>query len=234
MNTIATIKTTARIAEIIRKAVEDTADYIRKDQAAAYPLGADVWLTVKSKRVAKRVAKLDLCKRVVMEDGSLEIIRIDEKRTRFVAHKFCRASKLWNGPDVIRNTELASMFASLFHDLVWVHRAEIADKLGISVREVLRLGNDVFRLAWKFIDPSLIGRIKSWAAFQAVEFAAPWYHKLKPAVAVSAVLLVAGCSGGCYSLPDGEVEDAGGIEEVRRIMDVYGDGLGPDPADAEP
>ena len=222
------IATIAKFAGIIRRAVEETADYIRKDQAAAYPLGADVWLTVKSKRVAKRVARLCVGSRVLVADGSLEIIRLDDKRTRFVAHKFCRASKLWNGPDLLRNGELASMFASLFHDLIWVHRREFADKLGLTEREVLRLGNDVFNLAWRFIDPSFAGRFKAWAAFQAVEFAAPWYHKLKPALAVSCALLVAGCSEGCYSLPDGEVEEADGIEEVRRIMDVYGDGLGPD------
>ena len=48
------------------------------------------------------------------------------------------------------------------------------------------------------------------------------------ALAVSCVVFVAGCSEGCYSLPDGEVEDAGGVEEVQRVMRVYGDGLGPD------
>ena len=228
--TVATVTTAAKIAAIIRKAVEDTADYIRKDQAAAYPLAADVWLTVKSKRVARRVAKLSPGTHILMGDSSLEIIRLDEKRTQFVAHKFCRASNLWNGPDVLRNTELASMFASLFHDLIWVHRHELAEKLGIEEIEVLRLGNDVFTLAWRFIDPSWIGRFKSWAAFQAVEFSAPHYHRVKQALAlvVAASLAAAGCSEGCYTLPDGEVEDAGGVEEVQRVMRVYGDGLGPD------
>ncbi|MBQ9727634.1 MAG: hypothetical protein IJV65_09045 [Kiritimatiellae bacterium] len=220
------IESVAKIAGIIRKAVEETADYIRRDQAAAYPLGADVSLTVKSKRVAKRCARLCVGMAVLTDDSALEIIRIDDKRVRFVAHKFCRASKLWNGPDLLRNTELASMFASLFHDLIWVHREELARKLGLSVRKVLRLGNDVFRLAWKFIDPSLAGRFKSWAAFQAVEFAAPWFHRLKPALALSAAMLAVGGSAGCYTLPDGEAEEACGVEEVRRIMDVYGDGLG--------
>lgn len=228
--TVATVTTAAKIAAIIRKAVEDTADYIRKDQAAAYPLAADVWLTVKSKRVAKRVAKLGLGEHFTTEDGSLEIVRIDEKRTRFIAHKFCRASKLWNGPDVLRNNELASMFASLFHDLIWVHRAELSKKLGIEEIEVLRLGNDVFNLAWRFIDPSLVGRIKAWIAFQAVEFSAPHYHRFKGSVALvaAAALAAAGCSQGCYTLPDGEAEEAGGVEEVQRVMRVYGDGLGPE------
>lgn len=228
--TVATVMEAAKIAAIIRKAVEDTADYIRTDQAASYPLAADVWLTVKSKRVAKRVARLCVGSHVVMGDGSLEIVRIDEKRTRFIAHKFARASNLWNGPDLLRNTELASMFASLFHDLIWVHRHELAEKLGIEEIEVLRLGNDVFNLAWRFIDPSWIGRFKSWAAFQAVEFSAPHYHRVKRALALvaAASLAAAGCSEGCFSLPDGAAEEAGGVEEVQRVMRVYGDGLGPD------
>ena len=217
----------ARIANILHRAVRD---YLRDDQRASYPLTGDVWVTVDSRRV-RRIVPVGFD--FTTKDGSLSIRRLVLKDgrdvVRFTAHAFQRASNLWNGPDVLRNNGLASMFASLFHDLLWIHRVEIADALGLSVRHVLHSANDVFILAWRFIDPSLWGRVKSYFAFQAVSAAVPWYHKAKGAVTVVlASLLLGGCSG-CFSLPDGEVVEAGGVEIVEQVMRDYGDGLGPDP-----
>lgn len=223
----ATTAAAARIANIIHQAVKRSEKYLRDDQRATYPLTGDVWIASKSKRIARKLRDDTL---YTTKDGSITIRKLDEKRVKIVAHKFCRASKLWNGPDVLKNNELASMFASLFHDLLWVHREELADVLGLTIKDVLYLANDAFILAWRFIDPSLLGRVKSYFAFQAVSAAVPWYHRLKGATAaIAASVLLSGCSG-CYSLPDGEVEEAGGVEIVKQIMHEYGDGLGPDPA----
>lgn len=227
MTPAATAAAAARIANIIHQAVKRSEKYLRDDQRATYPLTGDVWIVIKSKRIARKLRDDTL---YTTKDGSITIREIDEKRVKIVAHKFCRASKLWNGPDVLKNNELASMFASLFHDLLWVHREELAEVLGLTIKDVLYLANDAFILAWRFIDPSLLGRVKSYFAFQAVSAAVPWYHKLKGATAaIAASFLLFGCAG-CYSLPDGEVEEAGGIEIVKQIMHEYGDGLGPDPA----
>ncbi len=225
--TPADAKAAARIAYIIANAV---ANYMRDDQRASYPLSGDVWIVAKCKRVAK---KLKDGTDYTTLDGSVTIRKIDEKRVKITAHKFMRSQRLWNGPDLLKNDELASMFASLFHDLLWGHRKEIAEALGIEVKDLLKLANDAFILAWRFIDPSLLGRVKSYFAFQAVSAAVPWYHKIKGAGAVvAASVLLSGCSG-CYSLPDGEVEEAGGVEIVQQIMHDYGDGLGPDPTTTE-
>ena len=218
-------KTAARIAGIIAAAVRD---YLRDDQRASYPLTGDVWITVRCPRVARRIADGTL---YTTADESLTIRKVDAERVKLVAHAFQRASKLWNGPDILKNNELASMFASLFHDLMWGHKAELAVALALAPKDVLRLANDVFLLAWRYIDGSLWGRVKSRLAFKAVSAAVPWYHTAKKILAlVAGSLLVAGCGSGCYSLPDGEVEEAGGVETVQHIMDIYGDGLGPDPA----
>ena len=225
IETVASTAAAMRIANIIHQAVKRSEHYLRNDQRATYPLTGDVWIVVKCKRIARKIKDEDWH---TTADGSLTIRKLDEKRVKIVAHKFCRASKLWNGPDVLKNNELASMFASLFHDLLWGHKDELAAMLGLSVKDVLALANDAFILAWRFIDPSLLGRVKSYFAFQAVSAAVPWYHKLKGATAaIAASVLLSGCSG-CYSLPDGEVEEAGGVETVQHIMDIYGDGLGPD------
>jgi len=235
----ATIRRIVRIANIVHRAVRD---YLRDDKRASYPLTGDVWIEIKSKRVAKRINAL---KRDVYttKDGSLTLCCFDDRTVRVTAHAFQRVSKLWNGPDILKNNALESMFASLFHDLMWAHKKELAEVLGITPKEVKRVANDVFVLAWRAIDPSLVGRVKSYFAFQAVSAATPWYGEGEDkqvatpgenaivAVAFAAIAL-SGCSG-CFSLPDGEVTDVGGADVVGQIMDDYGDGLGPDPATAE-
>lgn len=235
----ATIKRIVRIANIVQRAVRD---YLRDDKRASYPLTGDVWVEIKSKRVAKKLAGLKSGE-YTTKDGSLTLRRIDEKRVRVTAHAFQRVSKLWNGPDILRNNELASMFASLFHDLMWGHKKELAEVLGLTPKEVKRVANDVFVLAWRAIDPSFVGRIKSYLAFQAVSAATPWYGEGEDkqvatpgenaivAVAFAAIAL-SGCSG-CFSLPDGEVTEVGGADIVGQIMSDYGDGLSPDPATTE-
>ena len=224
MTPAATAAAAARIANIIHQAVKRSEHYLREDQRATYPLTGDVWIVVKCKRIARKLKDENWH---TTADGSLTIRKLDEKRVKIVAHKFCRASKLWNGPDVLKNNELASMFASLFHDLLWGHKDELAAMLGLSVKDILYLANDAFILAWRFIDPSLLGRVKSYFAFQAVSAAVPWYHNLKGATAaIAASVLLSGCSG-CYSLPDGEVEESGGVEIVEQIMHEWGDGLAP-------
>ena len=77
--------------------------------------------------------------------------------------------------------------------------------------------------------------MKSWIAFQAVSAAAPWYHKAKKALAVLALgaLLAGGCSG-CAAFPEGGVDELDGVDVVEEVMRDYGDGLGPDPAPANP
>ena len=223
--TPADIKRITRIANIVQKAIRE---YMRNDQKASYPLSGDVWVTIKGGRAAKRVPEHT---RFTTADGSLTIEKWDTGLVRVTAHAFQRASKLWNGPDVLKNNELASMFASLFHDLMWFHRKEIGEALGMTPKEVMRLANDVFVLAWRAIDPSLKGRIKSYFAFQAVSAAVPWWPAVKKAIAgVTLACLLSGCEG-CFSLPGGEVEEVGGVDVVQSVMDKYGDGLGPDPVE---
>ena len=101
---------------------------------------------------------------------------------------------------------------------------------GMKPKAVMRVANDAFILAWRAIDPSLKGRIKSYFAFQAVSAAVPWWPAVKKAIAgVALACLLSGCEG-CWSLPGGDVVEVGGVDVVQDIMDQYGDGLGTDPA----
>ena len=220
----------ARIAAILAKAVKD---YLKNDQQADYPLPGPVDIVVKSERVARPVRSP-----YTTRDGSLSVTPLGDGRTRFVAHKFGRCG-LWNGPDVLPNNTLRGMLASLFHDLIWEHADELAAAWGVSNLEILRWGGDVLYLVWKWASKDTWwGRREAWLAFQATDFAAPFYHKLLPRVkkAVGATVLALLCSGctGCYSLPDGEVESVDGVEVVRQVMRDYGNGLGPGPQEKGP
>lgn len=220
----------ARIVKIIAEAVKN---YVKDDQRADYPLPADVSVVVKSRKVSSLVRSP-----YTTRDGSLTVEPVDGLRVRVTAHKFVRCG-LWNGPDAIPNNTLRGMLASLYHDLIWVHAAELAAAWGCTELEILRWGGDVLYLVWMWASKDTWwGRREAWLAFQVTDFAAPFYHKLLPRVkkAVGATVLALLCSGctGCYSLPDGEVESVDGVEVVRQVMADYGNGLGPGPQEKGP
>lgn len=203
--------------------------YVEEDQGASFGLPGDVSVVVKSRRVALSVPT-DFATTFTTLDGSLSIQWLDPERVKFTAHKFDAEAKLWNGPDVIPNKWFRSMLASLFHDLIWGHAAEIARAMGLTEKAVLRWGNDVLYLLWVWgSEDSWWGRREAWLAFQTCEFSSGWYHKAKKVLhlclAVAALgLAAAGCSG-CYSLPDGGVEGVDGTDLIRAVMQGLGDGL---------
>ena len=214
----------ARVAGILAQVARQALQWLKDDQAATYPLPGEVSVVIRSRRVAKRALGP-----VRTEDGSLEIVPLGGDRVRFTAHRFGRAARLWNGPDVLSNRHLRRMLASLFHDLIWGHRKELAGVYGCTETEILRCGDDVLYLVWVWASKdSWWGRREAWLSFQACEFGAPRYHRWKEALGalLLASLLAAGCAG-CYSLPDGEVESVEGAEIVEQVMRDWGDGLAP-------
>ena len=60
----------------------------------------------------------------------------------------------------------------------------------------------------------------------------PLAKKALGAIALGS-LLAGGCTG-CASFPDGGVDELDGVDAVEEVMRDYGDGLGPDPAPANP
>ncbi len=220
----------ARIASILAKAV---AKYIRDDQRADYPLPAPVRVVIRSWRLSEFVKAPYTTK-----DGTLSVTPLGDHRLELIAHAFPRSGK-WNGPDLLPNDNLRSMLASLFHDLIWEHAGELCDAWKCYQTDLLRWGNGCLYLIWVWASKdSWWGRREAWLAFQATEYAAPVYHKVKKlfsktATAIVLAALCAGCAGGCFSVPDGEVESIDGVETVEQVMSDYGDGLGPGPDEKE-
>ena len=216
-------QTVIAIAKAVEKARSSGfAEWLRQDQGASYPLDAPVTAVVKSRKLARLLpGDFDF----TTQDGSLTIQRLSEKRVLLRANAFSRGMRLWNGPDLIPDDKLAAMVASLFHDLIWAHRVELADVLLATEMQVLQWGNDAFLLVWRFVDPSLAGRVKSYFAFQAVSAGKYVYHPAKRLLGLSGVatlLCVSLLCAGCFSLPDGEVESIDGIDAVERAMQAGG------------
>lgn len=191
-------------------------EWLRRDQGASYALDGPVTARLSCADMARMLPSgFDFA----TADGSLAILRDgDSDVVTLEARAFTRESRLWNGPDVISDDGLAAMASSLFHDLVWEHRAEIAAAAGIGEMDVLQFGNVALVKVWRFVDPSFKGRVKSWAAFQAVSGAKRWYHPLKRWLGLATALAVLAHCAGCWSIPAGEVESIDGIEAVQRAM----------------
>lgn len=218
-----TSSTVVAIAKAIEKARSSGfVEWLRRDQEASYPLDAPVTVVIKSKRLARLLPdSFDF----TSADGSLAIAKLGGGRVLLRANAFARGSRLWNGPDLIADDDLAAMVASLFHDLVWIHRDEIAAALGATAAQVLQWGNDAFVLIWRFVDPSLRARVKSRLAFRAVSAGKYVYHPAKALLRLAGIVSCAAAlllAAGCASLPDGEVESLDGIDAVERAMQAGG------------
>lgn len=208
-----------RIAHVLGRAV---AAYLKADQEADYELPERVAVVIEDEDFAA-FAKSDF------DNGVLGVERLGVDRVRLIAHAFPRKG-LWNGPDILRNNTFRRMLSSLFHDLIWVYRRELAAAWGTDEVAVMRWGGDALWLVWTWASrDSWLGRREAWLAFQITQSAAPVYHKAKKllgkATAVVAVSLCAGCAG-CFSTPKGRVVSVEGADVIRRVMQEQGDGLG--------
>ena len=193
-------------------------EWLKKDQEASYALESPV--TVKL-RCADMAQMLPSQFYFVSGDGSLAISREgDTDRVTIEARAFTKSSRLWNGPDIIRDDDLAAMAASLFHDLIWEHREEFAKAAGITAMEAMQFGNIALPKVWRFVDPSIRGRVKSWLAFQASSAARRWYHPAKKLLGLATAAAVLATVSGCLSIPEGEVESIDGIEAVEQAMEA--------------
>ena len=208
-----------RVARIIGRAV---AAYLKADQQADYALPERVAVVIEDKDFAA-FAKTDF------DNGVLGVERLGGDRVRLVAHKFPRRG-LWNGPDILPNTTFRRMLSSLFHDLIWLYRKELAAAWGSDEVAVMRWGGDALYLVWMWASSdSWWGRREAWLSFQVTQAAAPVYHKAKKllgkATAVVAVSLCAVCAG-CFATPKGRVVEVEGADTILRVMREQGDGLG--------
>ncbi len=158
----------------------------------------------------------------VTKDGSLEVhLTQGESFTRIdlTAHPFPASAHLWNGPDLLKKTKYRSMLASLFHDLIWSHRKELSEALGITIPEVLDWGNGVLYGVWMHASgKSFAGRIEARLAWQVCDYSKGWYHQAKEMLGLNSLILALLLVVGCGTPPDWRVTEIEGTNAVLRAM----------------
>lgn len=156
------------------------------------------------------------------KDGYLSIHLEQGKsftRTELTANPFPVSSHLWNGPDLLKKTKYRSMLASLFHDLIWSHKGELAQAFGITIEEVLEWGNGVLYSLWIYASgKSLLGKIEARLAWSVCDFSKGWYHDAKELLGLHSVLFALLLLSGCGTPPDWHVTEVTGTNAVLRAM----------------
>lgn len=141
------------------------------------------------------------------------------ERVVLSAAPFPASSGEWNGPNVIPDDlRDGSLEASLWHDLIWGHAAELSGQLGMSTADLLEWSNGILAAAWrgygkrKYGRSEASGRRRGWLAYNVCRIGA-WIKALwlKLCCMALATALLAGCDG-CATPPDWEVESASEVE----------------------
>ncbi len=204
------------------KVAEKVIKYVKTDNEATFGLDEEVSVVLFGEDIALILGG-GCVEEITTADGSLTITPIENTyypgwAVRVTAHPFPASSHLWNGPDLLKNNKYRSMLASLFHDLVWEHRTEIAKAWNVSETAVLSWGNGLLYALWMYAsESSVTGRIEARLAWSVCEFSKGWYHSLKKLLGLHCLafaLLLAGCG----TPPDWTVAEISGTNAVLRAM----------------
>lgn len=216
MDTATAIATARKVQKVADKIIK----YVKADNEASFGLDEEVSVVLMGDDVGL-VAGHFIEDAYTTKDGSLSISAVWSNGwlVRLTAHPFPASAHLWNGPDVIANNQYRSMLASLFHDLIWGHAAELARAWGVSKRDVLTWGNGVLYALWMYASAdSRRGRIEARLAWMACEFSKSWYHTVKKWLGLHSILFALLLASGCGTPPDWTVAEISGTNAIHRAM----------------
>ncbi len=208
------------IGKKVYKVADKIIKYVKADNEACFGLDEEVSVVLMGDDVGL-VAGHFIEDAYTTKDGSLSIKPewSNGWLIRLTAHPFPAESRLWNGPDLIKNNKYRSMLASLFHDLIWEHGDELAKAWGVSKQDVLRWGDGVLYALWMYASAhSLRGRVEARLAWSVCEFSKGWYHSLKKLLGLHSILFALLLLAGCGTPPDWQVVDISGTNAVLRAM----------------
>lgn len=188
-------------------------DYIRDDLTSYYGLRSPVTVTLEGKGLTDIIAHP-----VTTIDGSLSV-SARGGHAILTAHPFEPESKLWNGPNVVPNDRYASMLASLYHDLIWEHSAELSTAWGCSPLDVRKWGNGILRAVWIDAADGPLDRLCARIAWYVCSATAPVWPAIKRLLHIVCIAGALILVGGCSQPPDWHVTDVDGGEAVQVEID---------------
>ena len=198
MNT-ATLVALKKVVDFTKVGIE----YIEHDQRVSLGMLKPQWIEFEGPGIGRGNFDNGVLK-ITSECGG-NTVRLD-------ASLFRALMRYWNGPDGIKNSVRDGRLESSFwHDLIWSFAKDIARAWGCRVVDVLAWANGLFHAAWKdygdHYPSARFVKQKARVAYGVVNFATPWYHRVKKLFGLSVVLICVcgGCDGCAFIEPPPEV-----------------------------
>lgn len=190
---------------------KDAIDYIKDDLTHWYALNKDVSVKISGENVTDLFGKQE---RMVCV-GKLTIWSdTTDNAVVLTAHPFSAEEQLWNGANVIPNTDYESMLASLFHDLLYEYIEELAKKLNKSERAVRKWADDVLYVIWSQSATSKWERVKARIGHSICRSLGGVFHSISKWFILSAMLST--LSGCC--VPNWTLESVEGEEQIKETI----------------
>lgn len=187
--------------------------YIKDDLTSWYSLKEQVSVRIKGEGINELLGKQEQMHHI----GKLGIYNdVSDSSVLLIAYPFEASEQLWNGANIIPNTDYESMLASLFHDLLYGYLEELAKEFKCTESEMRKFADDVLWVIWFCKARSNTERIKAHIGYRVCRWFGGVFKSLsKWFYLVLAVSLFSGCS--CFTPPPDwelvEVENGEAVAE---------------------
>lgn len=200
-------------------------DYIAEDLNKYYGLDKEVSVTIRGENINELFGKQERmieCKHTYAEpSGKLKTIvamtiwnDVSGNKVVLTAKPFPIESRLWNGANVIPDTDYESMLASLFHDIFYELMESLALKLDKTPSEVRKWADDALYAIWSGTARSPLERLKARIGFGICRAFGGIFHRVtKWFIFIVALLAIGGCC-----VPDWTLEDVEGGETIEETI----------------
>ena len=187
-------------------------DYIKDDLTSWYELKKEVSVRIAGEGITDLFGKQD---RMICLKHLTIYADVAASSVTLTAHPFTANDKMWNGANVIPNTDYESMLASLFHDLLYEYMGEIAKQCNESERTVRKWADDILYTIWAGASTSRKQKFFARAGHAVCRVFGGIFHTVaKWFIFIIAILALAGCC-----VPDWHLVDVQGGEAVQEAID---------------
>ena len=194
----------------LKRIGDNIIDYVKDDLTHWYSLSREVSVKVYGEDITELFGKQE---RMVCV-GKLTIWSDTTGNTvTLTAHPFKADEKLWNGPNVVPNSDYESMLASLFHDLMYEYVEEIARQINKPEKAVRKWADDLLYSVWAGSTDSKWERFKARIGYGVCRVFGGIFHKIGSLfLLLILAYLLSGCCVPHWNLVSVEGSDA--ITEV--------------------
>ena len=187
-------------------------DYIKDDLTHWYALKKDVSVKIKGEGVTELFGKHE--RMICLNHLSIYVDVLGSSVT-LTAHPFKVEDKMWNGANILPNSDYESMLASLFHDLLYEYMSEIANKCNTTDKAVRKWADDVLYTIWADSTTSRKQKFLARAGHAVCRIFGGIFHSVTRWFALLiAVLAMAGCA-----VPEWDVVDVQNGDAVKEVIE---------------